>query len=125
MKSAFRPFAAPIRLAGYDCVRLLPVNTNRSARRSRPMGWMSRHRWAVQMIPSIRHPVGIFCYNDCVAADIVDACIEVGIRIPKEAAVLGVDDGPHRLRLCSIASFERPARPGGGWLMKRRRCWIF
>jgi len=90
----FQAFAASIRLAGYDCVRLLPVNTNRSARRSRPLGWMSRRRWVVQMIRSMRQPVGIFCYNDCVAADIVDACIEVGIRIPEEAAVLGVDDDP-------------------------------
>src|SRR5258706_306145 len=39
-------------------------------------------------------PLGIFCYNDCVAADIVDACIESGIRIPDEVAVLGVDNDP-------------------------------
>jgi LacI family transcriptional regulator len=90
----FQAFAASVRAAGYDCVRLLPINTGRSARRSRRMGWMSRRRRVVQMIRSMRHPVGIFCYNDCVAADIVDACSEVGIRIPEQVAVLGVDDDP-------------------------------
>jgi LacI family transcriptional regulator len=61
----FEAFAASIRLAGYECVRLLPINTNRSARRSRPPG--------LDVVPSVGDP----------------------------------DD---RLRLCSIASFERPAR---------------
>ena len=36
----------------------------------------------------------IFCYNDCVAADIVDTCIECGIKIPEQVAVLGVDNDP-------------------------------
>ena len=90
----FQAFAASVRTAGHDCVRLLPVNTGRSARRSRRMDWMSRRRWVIHTIRAMRHPVGIFCYNDCVAADIVDACIEVGLRIPEQAAVLGVDDDP-------------------------------
>jgi LacI family transcriptional regulator len=42
----------------------------------------------------LRYPLGIFCYNDCVAADIVDACIEAGIQIPGQVAVLGVDNDP-------------------------------
>jgi LacI family transcriptional regulator len=42
----------------------------------------------------LHYPLGIFCYNDCVAADIVDACIEAGIRIPDQVAVLGVDNDP-------------------------------
>jgi LacI family transcriptional regulator len=42
----------------------------------------------------LRYPLGIFCYNDCVAADIVDACIEAEIQIPDQVAVLGVDNDP-------------------------------
>src|SRR4029077_2886997 len=31
---------------------------------------------------------------DCVAADIVDACIEAELQIPEQVAVLGVDNDP-------------------------------
>jgi LacI family transcriptional regulator len=34
----------------------------------------------------------VFCYNDCIAADIIAACDEEGIDVPGEVAVLGVDN---------------------------------
>ena len=90
----FQGFANAIRSAGFDCVRLLPVNTRRSSRTNRHMNRTLRRRWVIHTIRSLRYPLGIFCYNDCVAADIVDACIESGIRIPDEVAVVGVDNDP-------------------------------
>jgi LacI family transcriptional regulator len=90
----FLGFAASVRASGFDCVRLLPVNTRRSARLSRHVSWTLRRQWVIQTIRSLRYPLGIFCYNDCVAADIVDACIEAGIQIPDQVAVLGVDNDP-------------------------------
>src|SRR5215469_2779197 len=90
----FQGFAASVRSVGFDCVRLLPVNTRRSARLSRHVNWTLRRRWVIHTIQSLRYPLGIFCYNDCVAADIVDACIEAGIQIPDQVAVLGVDNDP-------------------------------
>jgi len=90
----FQGFANAIRSAGFDCIRLLPVNTRRSARLSRHMDRTLRRRWVIHTLRSLRYPLGIFCYNDCVAADIVDACIESGIRITDEVAVLGVDNDP-------------------------------
>ena len=84
----FEGFAASVRAAGFDCVRLLPVNTRRSARFSRHVNWTLRRRWVIHTIRSLRYPLGIFCYNDCVAADIVDACIEAEIQIPDQVAVL-------------------------------------
>jgi LacI family transcriptional regulator len=90
----FHGFSTAIRSAGFDCVRLLPVNTRRSARTSRHMNRTLRRRWVIHTIRALRYPLGIFCYNDCVAADIVDACIENEIRIPDEVAVLGVDNDP-------------------------------
>jgi LacI family transcriptional regulator len=90
----FRGFAASVRASGFDCVRLLPVNTRRNARLSRHVNWTLRRRWVIQTIRSLRYPLGIFCYNDCVAADIVDACIEAEIQIPDQVAVLGVDNDP-------------------------------
>jgi LacI family transcriptional regulator len=90
----FHGFATAIHSAGFDCVRLLPVNTRRSARASRHMNRTLRRRWIIHTIRSLRYPLGIFCYNDCVAADIVDACIESEIQIPDQVAVLGVDNDP-------------------------------
>jgi len=90
----FQGFAALVRSVGFDCVRLLPVNTRRSARLSRHVNWTLRRRWVIHTIQSLRYPLGIFCYNDCVAADLVDACIEAGIQIPDQVAVLGVDNDP-------------------------------
>ena len=90
----FRGFAATVRAAGYDCVELLPVNTRRSTRLNRHVNWTLRRRWVIHTIRSLRYPLGIFCYNDCVAADIVDACIEADIQIPDQVAVLGVDNDP-------------------------------
>jgi LacI family transcriptional regulator len=90
----FQGFAASVRAAGYDCVQLLPVNTRRSTRVNRHVNWTLRRRWVIHTICSLRFPLGIFCYNDCVAADIVDACIEAEIQIPDQVAVLGVDNDP-------------------------------
>jgi LacI family transcriptional regulator len=90
----FRGFAASVRAGGFDCVRLLPVNTRRSTRLSRHVNWTLRRRWVIHTIRSLRYPLGVFCYNDCVAADIVDACIEAEIQIPDQVAVLGVDNDP-------------------------------
>ena len=90
----FRGFAASVRAGGFDCVRLLPVNTRRSTRLSRHVNWTLRRRWGIHTIRSLRYPLGVFCYNDCVAADVVDACIEAEIQIPDQVAVLGVDNDP-------------------------------
>jgi LacI family transcriptional regulator len=90
----FRGFATSVRTAGYDCVELLPVNTRRSTRLNRHVNWTLRRRWVIHTVRSLRYPLGIFCYNDCVAADIVDACIEADIQIPDQVAVLGVDNDP-------------------------------
>lgn len=90
----FRGFAASIREAGFDCLQLLPFNTRRTSRLNRHLNWTLRRRRIINTIRSLDHPLGIFCYNDCVAADIVDACMEAGIQIPDQVAVLGVDNDP-------------------------------
>ncbi|MGA8477314.1 MAG: substrate-binding domain-containing protein [Chthoniobacterales bacterium] len=89
----FRGFAASVREAGFDCLRLLTFSTRRDSRLNRHLNWTLRRR-LIKTIRSLRHPLGIFCYNDCVAADIVDACIEAGIQIPDQVALLGVDNDP-------------------------------
>jgi LacI family transcriptional regulator len=89
-------FARSVQAAGYSCVRLVPVNVNvrKSAFGSRHLNWSSRRSWLIRTIRSLRRPVGIFCYNDYVATDIVDVCIEAGLNIPEQVAVIGVDNDP-------------------------------
>ncbi|MBV9877143.1 MAG: XylR family transcriptional regulator [Verrucomicrobia bacterium] len=86
----FQGFSATLRAAGFECVRLLPVNTRKSPQMNRTL----RRKFVLKAIRSLGYPLGVFCYNDCVAADIVDACIENGILIPDQVAVLGVDNDP-------------------------------
>jgi LacI family transcriptional regulator len=87
-------FARSVQKAGYECVRLVPIDVRKSAFGSRHLNWTSRRRWLIRTIRSLRHPVGIFCYNDYVATDVIDACIDGGLDIPKQAAVIGVDNDP-------------------------------
>lgn len=86
----FEGFASTIRAAGFNCVRLLPVNT----RKTPQLNWSVRRKSVLKTICVLGYPSGVFCYNDCVAADIVDACIENKILIPDQVAVLGVDNDP-------------------------------
>jgi len=89
-------FERSVQAAGYSCVHLVPVNVNvrKSAFGSRHLNWSSRRSWLIRTIRSLRRPVGIFCYNDYVATDIVDVCIEAGLDIPEQVAVIGVDNDP-------------------------------
>ena len=86
-------FSRSLQAAGYECLRLIPVN-RKAASHSRHLNWTLRRSSLIRAIRSLHHPVGIFCYNDYVATDIMDACIEAGIRIPQEVAVIGVDNDP-------------------------------
>ncbi len=54
--------------------------------------WSARRRWLIGRLASIPRPLAVFAYNDALAANMIDACIEGGIRVPEEVAVLGVDN---------------------------------
>jgi LacI family transcriptional regulator len=86
-----RGFARSVQAAGYDCARLVPVKLRKSSG-SKHLNWTSRRSWLIRTLRSLRRPVGIFCYNDYVATDIVDVCIEAGLNIPEQVAVIGVDN---------------------------------
>lgn len=54
--------------------------------------WTERRRALTTELQRLPHPTAIFAFNDCVAADIVDACAEAGLSVPEDIAVLGVGD---------------------------------
>jgi len=54
-------------------------------------------RWLM----GLEKPVAVFCAHDLVALELTKACGELGIRVPQEVAVLGVDNDP---LLCDFAN---------------------
>ena len=46
------------------------------------------HRW-LQQLPK---PVGLFASNDVLARSLADTCSQLGLHVPDEVALLGVDD---------------------------------
>jgi LacI family transcriptional regulator len=37
---------------------------------------------------------GLICYNDLVAVGALQACAELGLRVPDDVAIVGFDDAP-------------------------------
>ena len=54
--------------------------------------WAARRRIVSDELLRLPKPLAVFCYNDCVAADIIAACDQQGLRVPDDVAVLGVDN---------------------------------
>jgi LacI family transcriptional regulator len=54
--------------------------------------WAARRRIVSEELARLPKPLAVFCYNDCVAADIIAACDQAGIVVPDQVAVLGVDN---------------------------------
>ena len=56
----------------------------------------TRRRWWSSRLPaflsSLPRPAGVFCSNDVVAADVISAASRLGIAVPGDIAVVGVDD---------------------------------
>jgi LacI family transcriptional regulator len=54
--------------------------------------WALRRKHLIQTLGSLPSPLAVFAYNDCVAADVIDACDDAGLLVPEAVAVLGVDN---------------------------------
>ena len=84
MRARREGFAARVAEAGHEC----------------PVTPVSDHRyrdWAA----ALPRPVGVMAYNDIEARALVNACGELGLRVPDDVAVVGVDDDP---LLCAFSN---------------------
>jgi len=54
--------------------------------------WALRRKHLMDTLGSLPNPLAVFAYNDCVAADVIDACDDAGLLVPEAVAVLGVDN---------------------------------
>ena len=48
----------------------------------------------VQLMNLVQPPSAIFCANDVIAIGALEACQKLGIQVPKELSIIGVDDIP-------------------------------
>lgn len=53
-------------------------------------------------------PKAFFCFNDLTAIGIIKGCKEMGLKIPEDIAVLGVDDTPVISELLGLSTLRHP-----------------
>lgn len=51
-----------------------------------------RHGWLKKCIGKLPKPVAIFTTRDTEAVEVMEACLDAGLSIPEDAAILGVDN---------------------------------
>src|SRR5262249_55442140 len=86
----YRGFANRLAKENLACHVLPPADS-----RSAPGGtrdWATRRQLLIRELRRLPKPLAVFAYNDCVAADIIDACDNSGLLVPEAVAVLGVDN---------------------------------
>lgn len=59
-----------------------------------PLEWAGEKRTLGEQILTLPRPCGIFCVSDPLACRVLDVCLELGLKVPEEMAILGVDDDP-------------------------------
>lgn len=90
-----RAFAEAVGRAGYrsrECV--LPPDARGQAT------WEKQQSQLVEWIKSLPRPVGIMVCNDPRGELVVEACRRVGVAVPEEAAVIGVDNDEPLCEIC-------------------------
>ena len=65
--------------------------------------WINRRLALIQRVKNLPKPVAIFAANDCVAAEVADACREAGLVVPDEVAILGVGNDPIECESAQVA----------------------
>ena len=70
---------------------VLPAADSRAAEGG-TRDWAARRKMLVQELRRLPKPLAAFGYNDCVAADLIDACNTAGMLVPEAVAGMGVDN---------------------------------
>src|SRR5262249_27825198 len=52
--------------------------------------WREYHGWVAKHLKALPRPFALFALDDAVAVDVVEICRDSGLRVPEDAAVLGV-----------------------------------
>ena len=57
-----------------------------------PDSWQQMRRWLQGCLRKAPKPLAVFAHNDYDASHVLDVCRTIGIAVPEEVAILGVDD---------------------------------
>ena len=60
----------------------------------RSIDWLERQNQILKDVNELPKPVALFCVDDNMAAEVIDACQNHGILVPEEVAVMGVRNDP-------------------------------
>lgn len=74
-------------MAGGTCYVFPPASSRRTA-----MTWEQEQDQLAEWVRSLPKPVGIFGCNDERGLQVLDACRRIGVTVPDEVAVIGVDN---------------------------------
>ncbi len=83
-------FAQALRLVGHDCEwwRWRDAEGQGTGQNE----WLRRRQWLLARIKSAPKPVAIFAANGTLAVEIQELCLDAGIAVPSEVAMVGIDD---------------------------------
>ena len=57
-----------------------------------PNQWATRQAELGEWVKQLPKPVGVFCCNDARSRHVAEACMNSGVRVPEDLAILGVDN---------------------------------
>lgn len=77
--------------------------------------WDQQHRRLIAWLKKLPKPIGVMACYDIQAQQLLDACREMGITVPEEVAVIGVDNDELLCELCAppLSSVIPNARRSG------------
>jgi LacI family transcriptional regulator len=86
----YKGFLTKIGACGFDCT-ILP-SQHRFLKNQSRMGWSGKIKLMSKKLLKLPKPAAIFCYNDCVAANVLYACQASNLLVPEEIALVGTDN---------------------------------
>lgn len=81
-------FQARLKAAEFTAKSLLMPPTYRA----KGTHWREQQRRLVKWLSNLPTPIGLFAVSDYRARQVLDACRQIGLRVPQQVAVVGVDN---------------------------------
>lgn len=116
-------FQEVLAAAGFGC-EVLSWAVERKSLADTPQ---QRRRWVKRRLSKLRTPLAVFAARDVDAVTVIDSCIELGLAVPEQVAVLGVGNSEPiceclRIPLSSIEeNWERVGYEGAALLERLMR----
>lgn len=103
-------FETALKAAGYTCSSIESTNLIRSTR-----DWRRVSGELARWLRSLQPPVGIMASWDLRAQMLSEACTMIGLRVPEDVAIIGVDNDPIACEFCipQLSSVSRNDRELG------------